>query len=83
MNIINQPPCSDLASRVQISCVGYMWVQHLNGATKKPIGEPEALIYLHGQQRFNHNVTGYGLAPDRLYMTFWQVRSNVWIADPL
>jgi Tol biopolymer transport system component len=60
-----------------------IWVQRLDGATKKPIGEPHALMHLHGQQRFNHNFMGYGLAPDKLYVTFFQVRSNVWIADPL
>jgi Tol biopolymer transport system component len=60
-----------------------IWVQRLNGSTKKPVGDPEALMHLHGQQRLNQNLMGYGLAPDRLYLTFWQVRSNVWIADPL
>jgi Tol biopolymer transport system component len=60
-----------------------IWIQRLNAATKKPIGEPEALLHFHGRQRLNQNQPGYGLAPDRLYFSFSETRGNIWIADPL
>jgi hypothetical protein len=60
-----------------------VWTQRLNAATKRPVGEPEALLHLHGRQRVNFNHCGYGLAPGELYLPFAEPRSNIWIADPL
>jgi len=57
--------------------------QHLDPATKKPIGEPVDILHLHGRRRISHGVGfGYGMTADRLYFPIVEQKANIWLAEP-
>ncbi len=57
--------------------------QHLDPATKKPVGAPVDILHLHGRRRISHGTSfGYGMTADRLYFPIAEQKANIWLAEP-
>ena len=57
--------------------------QHLDPATKKPIGALVDILHLHGRRRISHGTSfGYGMTADRLYFPIAEKKANIWLAEP-
>jgi Tol biopolymer transport system component len=60
-----------------------LYARRLDAATKKPIGDSFAVRHFHGDQRpADGTSSGYGLAPDRLYLPMMNLKGNIWLAEP-
>jgi Tol biopolymer transport system component len=69
-----------LATRDGYSCI---WKQRLDPATKRPRGNPEAVIHMHGwRTRLPPVAPGYGLAAGKLYTQVIELDGNIWLAEP-
>ncbi len=61
-----------------------VWAQRLQAKSKKPVGEPQAMLHVHGPSGLaDYNRFGYGMSGDRLYLPIAETRGNIWIADPM
>jgi hypothetical protein len=62
-----------------------IWAQPLDPTTKRPVGEPEALLHLHERRPSMTGVSlsslGIAVGGDRIVFNMLEVWSNLWAAD--
>jgi Tol biopolymer transport system component len=62
-----------------------IWAQRLDGATKQPLGKPEALLHLHERRPSMTGVSlsslGIAVGGDRIVFNMLEAWSNLWMVD--
>ena len=70
-----------MSDRDGYSCI---WAQHLEPATKKPVGQPFEVYPMHETQRYfgNAGVHTMSVAPDRIVFNLSEYTGNIWMMEP-
>jgi hypothetical protein len=70
------------SDRDEYNCV---WGQRLDRLTKRPLGEPFAVVHLHGTVRSYANLGApkleISVAQRRMFLHMEEIRSNIWMRD--
>ena len=69
-----------LSTRDGYNCV---WAQRLDRTTRRPVGEPLAILHLHSARRSllvsDTGPIGLSVAPDRIIFSMPERTANVWL----
>ncbi len=70
-----------MSDRDGYSCI---WAQHLESATKKPVGQPFEVYPIHETQRYfgNAGVHTMSVAPGRIVFNLSEYTGNIWLMEP-